>query len=109
MEIAPRISIATIVIVTGVISDFNLREANSNTSQTKQSEAPTAGVKGQGGMTGRLTSPLLTFNLVAEIERLHQEQHWLKDGRISKTVVKHSDFIQNRSDLNAGRNADAGL
>lgn len=62
------------------------------TAQTKQSEAPTAGVKGQEGMADRLTSPLLTFNLVAEIERLHQEEHWLKDGRISKTLVKHSDF-----------------
>ncbi|MBA3320498.1 MAG: cupin domain-containing protein [Pyrinomonadaceae bacterium] len=35
---------------------------------------------------------MLTFNLVAEIEQLNREEHWVKDGRISKTLVKHSDF-----------------
>ncbi len=44
------------------------------------------------GMTARLTAPLLTFDLAAEIEQLKGEEHWLKDGRISKTLVKHSDF-----------------
>ena len=39
-----------------------------------------------------LTAPLLTFNLVKEIERLRREEHWLKDGRISETLVKYSDF-----------------
>jgi len=39
-----------------------------------------------------LTAPLLTFNLGKEIERLRREEHWLKDGRISKTLVKYSDF-----------------
>ncbi|HEY6120427.1 MAG TPA: hypothetical protein VIV66_10730 [Pyrinomonadaceae bacterium] len=39
-----------------------------------------------------LKAPLLTFNLSAEIERLRGEEHWLKDGRISETLVKYSDF-----------------
>lgn len=39
-----------------------------------------------------LTAPLLTFNLGKEIERLRGEEHWLKDGRISETLVKYSDF-----------------
>jgi len=39
-----------------------------------------------------LTAPLLTFNLEKEIERLRREEHWLKDGRISQTLVKYSDF-----------------
>jgi quercetin dioxygenase-like cupin family protein len=39
-----------------------------------------------------LTAPLLTFNLKAEIKRLRGEGHWLKDGRISETLVKYSDF-----------------
>ena len=39
-----------------------------------------------------LTAPLLTFNLTAETERLRGEEHWLKDGRISQTLVKYSDF-----------------
>jgi quercetin dioxygenase-like cupin family protein len=32
------------------------------------------------------------FDLADEIEQLNNEEHWLKDGRISKTLVKHSDF-----------------
>jgi quercetin dioxygenase-like cupin family protein len=39
-----------------------------------------------------LTAPLLTVNLGEEIERLRREEHWLKDGRISETLVKYSDF-----------------
>ena len=39
-----------------------------------------------------LTAPTLTFNLTAEMERLRGEEHWLKDGRISETLVKYSDF-----------------
>ena len=39
-----------------------------------------------------LTAPLLTFNQAAETERLRGEEHWLKDGRISETLVKYSDF-----------------
>jgi hypothetical protein len=39
-----------------------------------------------------LTAPMLTFNLTAETERLRGEEHWLRDGRISETLVKYSDF-----------------
>jgi quercetin dioxygenase-like cupin family protein len=39
-----------------------------------------------------LTAPMLTFNLKAEMERLRRQEHWLKDGRISETLVKYSDF-----------------
>jgi quercetin dioxygenase-like cupin family protein len=49
-------------------------------------------IQAEEGMTARLTAPLLTFDLAAEIEQLNNEEHWLKDGRISKTLVKHSDF-----------------
>lgn len=61
-------------------------------AQTKQSEVPGGDAKGREEMENRLTSPVLTFDLATEIERLHQEEHWLKDGRISETLVKHSDF-----------------
>jgi quercetin dioxygenase-like cupin family protein len=63
-----------------------------STAPIKQIDEQTAGVKRQEGMTARLTAPLLAFDLAAEIEQLHNEDHWLKDGRISKTLVKHSDF-----------------
>lgn len=43
-------------------------------------------------MNARLTAPLLTFDLEAEIKQLQTEELWLKNGRISKTLVKHSDF-----------------
>jgi quercetin dioxygenase-like cupin family protein len=59
---------------------------------TEQTEELADGVKGQEGMTARLSAPLLTFDLAAEIEQLNSKEHWLKDGRISKTLVKHSDF-----------------
>ena len=39
-----------------------------------------------------LTAPMLTFNLKAEMERLRRQEHWLRDGRISETLVKYSDF-----------------
>lgn len=61
------------------------------TAHTKQSEV-SGGMKKPEGSTGRLTEPLLAFDLGAEIEQLHREEHWLKDGRISKTLVKYSDF-----------------
>jgi quercetin dioxygenase-like cupin family protein len=57
-----------------------------STVQTKQADECAE------GMTARLSAPLLTFDLAAEIEQLNNEEHWLKDGRISKTLVKHSDF-----------------
>lgn len=63
-----------------------------STVTTKQTDKRAEGMKVEEGMTARLTAPLLTFDLAAEIEQLNNEKHWLKDGRISKTLVKHSDF-----------------
>jgi quercetin dioxygenase-like cupin family protein len=40
---------------------------------------------------GPLGSPMLAFDLNAEIERLRNEDAW-QGGRNSKTLVKHSDF-----------------
>jgi quercetin dioxygenase-like cupin family protein len=40
---------------------------------------------------GPLESPILSFDLNAEIERLRDENAW-QAGRNSKTLVKHSDF-----------------
>ena len=39
-----------------------------------------------------LTAPLLSFDLNSEIDRLQTEEHWLKDGRVSRTLAKYSDF-----------------
>ena len=58
----------------------------------KQSDESSVGLKGQEGTAARLTAPVLTFDFAAEIELLRREEHWLRDGRISKTLVKHSDF-----------------
>ncbi len=59
-------------------------------AQTKESDQLTASDKEQE-LTA-LTAPLLTFNLETEMERLRQKEHWLRDGRISETLVKYSDF-----------------
>jgi quercetin dioxygenase-like cupin family protein len=40
---------------------------------------------------GPLESPLLSFDLYAEIEQLRREDAW-QGGRNSKTLVKHPDF-----------------
>jgi quercetin dioxygenase-like cupin family protein len=63
-----------------------------STVPTKQDDERAEGMKVEEGMTARLTAPLLKFDLAAEIEQLNNEEHWLKGGRISKTLVKHSDF-----------------
>ena len=63
-----------------------------STAPKKQFDERVGGMQGAEGMTARLTAPLLTFDLAAEIEQLHGTEHWLKDGRISKTLVKHADF-----------------
>jgi quercetin dioxygenase-like cupin family protein len=62
------------------------------TARTKLAEGLADDVIEDEGMTARLSAPLLTFDLAAEIELLNREEHWEKDGRISKTLVKHSDF-----------------
>ena len=40
---------------------------------------------------GPLGSPILSFDLNAEIQRLRDENAW-QGGRNSKTLVKHPDF-----------------
>lgn len=40
---------------------------------------------------GSLESPILSFDLDAEIQRLRDENAW-QGGRNSKTLVKHPDF-----------------
>jgi quercetin dioxygenase-like cupin family protein len=62
------------------------------TASKKQADERAESIKGQEGMTSRLTAPVLTFDFATEIEQLRGEEHWLRDGRISKTLVKHSDF-----------------
>lgn len=62
------------------------------TVSTKQAEEHAEGANGEEGMTARLSAPLLAFDLAAEMERLKGGEHWAKDGRVSKTLVKHSDF-----------------
>ena len=62
------------------------------TTPKKQADEQAEVMKGREGMTARLTAPVLIFDFAAEIEQLRGEEHWLRDGRISKTLVKHSDF-----------------
>jgi quercetin dioxygenase-like cupin family protein len=69
---------------------------------TKQADKHADGEKEQEGMTARLTAPLLMFDLAGEIEQLNNEEHWLKEGRISRTLVKHSDFRIVLMFMNAG-------
>lgn len=57
-------------------------------AQPKTSKEPTA----KELELAALTAPMLTFNLTAEMERLRRQEHWVKDGRISETLVKYSDF-----------------
>jgi quercetin dioxygenase-like cupin family protein len=63
-----------------------------STVSTKQVGKRAEDVNEEEGMTARLSAPLLSFDLAAEIEQLRGEERWEKDGRISKTLVKHSDF-----------------
>lgn len=40
-----------------------------------------------------LTTPILQYNLLEEIQHLHKEEAWLKGtGPSSRTLVKHSDM-----------------
>ena len=50
---------------------------------------------------GSLESPMLSFDLNAEIERLRGENAWHR-GRDSKTLVKHADFRAVLTVLKAG-------
>ena len=58
----------------------------------KQADGRAVAQPGQQRVTASLTDPMLAFNLAAEIAQLHREELWLKNGRLSKTLAKHSDF-----------------
>jgi quercetin dioxygenase-like cupin family protein len=61
-------------------------------AQKQQDEERTEDKKVHEEIHSRLTAPVLTFDFAAEIAQLRGEAHWLRDGRISKTLVKHADF-----------------
>lgn len=63
-----------------------MTRAQRKVSQQKE------GRTGHESLAGRLTAPLMNFNLAKEIEQLHQEEAWLRTGRNSKTLVKQPDF-----------------
>lgn len=50
------------------------------------------GRTGHESIVGRLTEPLLDFDLSKEIAELHREETWLRAGHNSKTLVKQPDF-----------------
>ena len=58
----------------------------------KKTDDHAAGRPEQQRITAMLTAPMLAFDLAAEIKQLHREELWLKNGRLSKTLAKHSDF-----------------
>jgi len=48
---------------------------------------------GHESIDGTLSGPLLQFDLVSELDQLHQDESWLQaTGRSSKTLVKHPDL-----------------
>jgi len=63
-----------------------MTKAQRDVSQEKE------GRTGHESLAGRLTAPLMNFDLAKEIEQLHQEEAWLRIGRNSKTLVKQPDF-----------------
>jgi quercetin dioxygenase-like cupin family protein len=61
-------------------------------AEKKVTGHPKEGRTGHEALAGHLTAPLMDFNLLKEIEQLHQEEAWLRTGRNSKTLVKQPDF-----------------
>jgi len=60
------------------------------TAQTKMTRPPGSGHQ---SIEGTLSRPLLRFNLVNELDQLHQDDSWKQaSGRSSKTLVKHPDL-----------------
>ena len=62
------------------------------TAPNTQAEGNALGRPEQLRITASLTDPMLAFDLAAEIEQLHRDALWLKNGRLSKLLAKHSDF-----------------
>lgn len=50
------------------------------------------GRSGHESLVGRLSAPLLDFDLSQEVARLHQEEAWPRTGHNSKTLVKQPDL-----------------
>ena len=69
----------------------------------KVSNQPKEGRTGHDSLRGRLTAPVMDFNLAKEIEQLQQEEAWPRTGRNSKTLVKQPDFRVVLVALKAGR------
>jgi len=60
------------------------------TAQTKMTRPPGSGHQ---SIEGTLSRPLLRFDLVNELDHLHQDDSWKQAaGRSSKTLVKHPDL-----------------
>src|SRR5581483_9188544 len=60
------------------------------TTQTKLSRQLSSGHK---SIEGTLSRPLLQFDLISELDQLHQDDSWKQaSGRSSKTLVKHPDL-----------------
>ena len=60
------------------------------TAQTRVSRQLSSGHK---SIEGTLSRPLLRFDLINELDQLHQDDSWKQaSGRSSKTLVKHPDL-----------------
>lgn len=60
------------------------------TAQTRVSRQRSSG---HTSVEGTLSRPLLQFDLISELDQLHQDDSWKQaSGRSSKTLVKHPDL-----------------
>lgn len=60
---------------------------------TAQTRAPRQLSSGHKSIEGTLSRPLLRFDLISELDQLHQDNSWKQAaGRSSKTLVKHPDL-----------------
>jgi quercetin dioxygenase-like cupin family protein len=60
------------------------------TARTRVSRQHSSGHK---SVEGTLSRPLLQFDLISELDQLHQDDSWQQaSGRSSKTLVKHPDL-----------------
>ena len=60
---------------------------------TGQTTAPRQLSSGHKSIEGTLSRPRLRFDLISELDQLHQDDSWKQAaGRSSKTLVKHPDL-----------------
>lgn len=60
---------------------------------TGQTKAPRQLSSGHKSIEGTLSRPRLRFDLISELDQLHQDDSWKQAaGRSSKTLVKHPDL-----------------